>query len=266
MKLICTAILGWGFFWSAQADEALKQAIASPERTAAFVARDPWRHPYETLIFFGIQAHSTVIELSPGGGWYTEILAPYLRDKGQLILGADDPESPKPEAVRSLERLQVKLKASPQRFDKVVVAVFAPIEKLNYAAPGSADLVLTFRNVHNWMAQGHAGVRAVLDSAFRSLKKGGVLGVVEHRLAADRMQDATSSTGYVHQAYVIQMATAAGFQLEAVSQINANPQDTADHVGGVWALPPSLVNKEMDKAKFQSIGESDRMTLKFVKP
>jgi predicted methyltransferase len=193
-------------------------------------------------------------------------LAPYLREKGQLIVAADDPQSPKPEAVKSLQRLQAKLQASPQRFDKVVVGVFAPVDKLNYAAPGSADVVLTFRNVHNWMAEGNGGVRAVLDSAFRSLKKGGVLGVVEHRLPADRTQDATSSSGYVHQAYVIQMATASGFRLDAMSQVNANPQDAANHVGGVWALPPSLVNKDVDKSKYQSIGESDRMTLKFVKP
>jgi predicted methyltransferase len=266
MKLVVTAMVGWGLAWSALADDALKQAIASPDRTPAFVARDPWRHPYETLKFFEIQAHSTVVELSPGGGWYTEILAPYLREKGQLIVAADDPQSPKPEAVKSLQRLQAKLQASPQRFDKVVVGVFAPVDKLNYAAPGSADVVLTFRNVHNWMAEGNGGVRAVLDSAFRSLKKGGVLGVVEHRLPADRTQDATSSSGYVHQAYVIQMATASGFRLDAMSQVNANPQDAANHVGGVWALPPSLVNKDVDKSKYQSIGESDRMTLKFVKP
>jgi len=266
MKFVFAVILGLGLAWQAQADEALKQAIASPDRNPAFVARDPWRHPYETLKFFEIQAHSTVVELSPGGGWYTEILAPYLREKGQLILAAEDPQSPKPEAVKSLERLQAKLKASPQRYDKVVVGVFAPVEKLNYAAPGSADLVLTFRNVHNWLASGNLGVRAVFDSAFRSLRKGGVLGVVEHRLPADRTQDATSSTGYVHQAYVIEMATASGFRFDASSEINANPQDAANHVGGVWALPPSLVNKEVDKSKFQSIGESDRMTLKFVKP
>jgi predicted methyltransferase len=125
--------------------------------------------------------------------------------------------------------------------------------------------VLTFRNVHNWMEQGDAGVRAVFASAYRSLKPGGVLGVVEHRLAVDKLQDATSSSGYVHTAYVTRIAQEVGFQLDASSEINANPRDTADHVGGVWALPPSYVNKEVDRDHYQAIGESDRMTLRFVK-
>lgn len=169
-----------------------------------------WRHPYETLNFLGLRPDSTVVEISPGGGWYTEILAPYLRDKGLLVL--------------------------------------------------------TFRNVHNWNLNGDEGVRAVFASAYQSLKHGGVLGVVEHRLPAGMTQDAISSTGYVHQAYVVRMAQSVGFTLEAASEINANPKDTADHVGGVWALPPSYVNKDVDRDKYQAIGESDRMTLKFTKP
>ncbi|NVO05995.1 MAG: class I SAM-dependent methyltransferase [Rhodoferax sp.] len=266
MKSICTAVFTCVLMLGAQADEALRQAIASPARTPAYVARDVWRDPYETLRLFCIPADSNVVELRPGGGWYTEILAPYLRGKGTLILAADDPQSTKPEAIRNLERLQAKLAASPQRFDKAVLAVFAPPAQLDYAAPGSADLVLTFRNVHNWMAEGDAGVRAVFDSVYRSLKPGGVFGVVEHRLPADRVQDASSSSGYVHQAYVVRLAQQAGFRLEATSEINANPRDTADHVGGVWALPPGYANKDVDRDKYQAIGESDRMTLKFVKP
>ena len=144
--------------------------------------------------------------------------------------------------------------------------MFAPPAQLAYAAPGSADLVLTFRNVHNWMDGGDAGVRAVFASAYRSLRSGGVFGVVEHRLPADRAQDATSSTGYVHQAYVVHLAQEVGFRLADSSEVNANPKDTADHVGGVWALPPSYVNKDVDRTRYQAIGESDRMTLKFVKP
>ncbi len=267
MKFLLIGLLALSLLTSAQAaDEALQQAIASPARTTAFVARDSWRHPLETLSFFGIRADSTVVEISPGAGWYTEILAPYLRDKGQLILAADDPDSPKPEAVKSVERLKVKLAADPQRYDKVRLAVFAPPTKLDYAAPGSADLVLTFRNVHNWMASGDEGVRNVFASAYRSLKPGGVFGVVEHRLPSSRFQDASSSTGYVHQAFVIGLAQEAGFRLEASSEINANPLDHTDHVGGVWALPPGYVNKEVDRESYQAIGESDRMTLKFVKP
>ena len=263
-KLLGVVCLAMAF--AAQADEALVKAIADPGRTAAYAARDGGRHPYETLNFFGLRPDSLVVELSPGGGWYTEILAPYLRAQGHLILAADDPLSAKPEAAQSRKRLEAKLAARPDWYDRVELAVFAPPTKLQYAAPGSADLVLTFRNVHNWMAQGDEGVRAVFASAFQSLKPGGVFGVVEHRLPTERNQDATSSSGYVQQSYVLRMAQGVGFRLQASSEVNANPMDTADHVGGVWALPPSYVNKEVDRDRYQAIGESDRMTLKFVKP
>lgn len=266
MKFILPALLSLLLLGSAQADEALKAAIASPERTPAFAQRDVWRHPYETLTFFGIRPDSTVVELSPGAGWYTEILAPYLRDKGQLIVGADDPQSSNAGFVNRRQRLVDKFKASPQPYDKVVLGVFVPPAQLAYAAPNSADLVLTFRNIHNWMADGDGVVAAVFASAFRSLKHGGVFGVVEHRLPVTQVQDATTSTGYVSQAYVVQVAKAAGFQLAGSSEINANPKDTADHPGGVWALPPSYFNKDADRSKYEAIGESDRMTLKFVKP
>jgi predicted methyltransferase len=258
--------LAASFCGAAQGDEALRNVIAASHRTPAFAARDVWRHPYETLDFFGLRPDSTVVEISPGGGWYTEILAPYLHDGGLLILAADDPASDKPEAVKSLERLKAKLQAQPALYGRVQLAVFAPPAKLQYAAPDSADLVLTFRNVHNWDQNGEDGVRAVFASAFQSLKSGGVFGVVEHRLPAGRVQDATSSSGYVHQAYVVRLAQSVGFTLQAASEINANPKDTANHVGGVWALPPSFVNKDVDRDKYQAIGESDRMTLKFVKP
>ena len=260
------ACLGLGLAGAAQADDMLMEAIGNPGRTPAYAARDGWRHPYETLTFFGLRADSTVVELSPGGGWYTEILAPYLRAQGHLILAADDPLSDKPEAVQSRLRLQAKLSARPDWYDRVELAVFAPPAQLQYAAPASVDLVLTFRNVHNWMADGDAGVRAVFASAFQSLKPGGVFGVVEHRLPADRNQDASSSSGYVQQAYVLRLAQSVGFRLQAASEINANPRDTAEHPGGVWALPPSYVNKDVDRAHYQTMGESDRMTLKFIKP
>jgi predicted methyltransferase len=266
---LAAAVLALGLQGLAQAqvaDEALKAAIAGAQRTPANAARDGWRHPYETLRFFGLRPDSTVVEISPGGGWYTEILAPYLREHGQLILAGDDPESDKPATVQALERFKARLQAQPAVYGRVAMTVFAPPAKLNYAASGSADLVLTFRNVHNWSKFGDEGVRAVFASAFRSLKQGGVLGVVEHRLPADRPQDANTSTGYVHQDYVIAMAQSVGFRLEAASELNANPRDTADHPGGVWALPPSYANKEVDRDIYQAIGESDRMTLKFIKP
>ncbi len=265
MMLALVASVFVSMHHAAYADEALKGAIASPSRTPAFVARDAWRHPYETLTFFGVRPDSTVVELSPGGGWYTEILAPYLREKGKLILAADDPAATQPGLVQRFARLKTKLESQPQMYDRVVLGVFAPPQKFDYAAPGSADFVLTFRNVHNWVDAGDGGVRAVFASAYRSLKPGGVFGVVEHRLPAKRTQDATASTGYVHQEYVVRIAQSAGFVLDATSEINANPKDTADHTGGVWALPPSYANKDVNRDAYKAIGESDRMTLRFVK-
>ncbi|MDT8999787.1 methyltransferase [Paucibacter sp. APW11] len=267
---ICLALAALGTALHAapaQADAALRAAIAQPQRTPAFVARDAARHPYETLSFFGIKPEMTVVELAPGGGWYTEILAPYLRDKGKLILGADDPASDSAYAKRSIERLQQKLAAQPAVFDKVQLGVFdAARGKLVYAAPGTVDLVLTFRNVHNWAALGEAPTQAVFKSAFTALKPGGVLGVVDHRLPAARTQDEKASSGYLHEAWVIRVAESAGFKLAAKSEVNANPKDTADHENGVWALPPTWANKDKDRARYEAIGESDRMTLRFVKP
>ncbi|MCV2368599.1 class I SAM-dependent methyltransferase [Roseateles oligotrophus] len=250
-----------------QADDALKAAIASPHRTPAYVLRDAARHPYETLTFFGIKPNYTVVELSPGGGWYTEILAPYLRDKGQLILAGDDPASEIAYFQRSAARMKDKLAALPAVYDRAQVTVFsAGGSKLDYAKPGSADLVLTFRNVHNWIGAGEEKTQAVFKSAFTALKPGGTFGVVEHRRPASVKQDEKAESGYVHQAYVIRMAENAGFKLAASSEVNANPKDTADHEGGVWSLPPTYGLKDKDRAKFEAIGESDRMTLKFVKP
>ena len=251
----------------AAAQDALQTAIAAPHRTPAFVARDVWRHPYETLRFFGIRPDMTVVEISPGGGWYAEILAPYLYAKGQYVLAADDPESDSQYARNSIARLQKKLAAQPELYGKVRVGVFAPPKKLQYIAPQSADLVLTFRNVHNWIdAGGEDNVKAVFASAYASLKSGGVFGVVEHRLPASRVQDAKASTGYVRVDYVTRIAQSVGFKLAGASEINANPKDTADHTEGVWALPPTYANKDVDREKYTAIGESDRMTLKFVKP
>ena len=260
------AVMVLGLAGPALADDALKASLAGAQRTPANAARDAWRHPYETLSFFGIRPDMTVVELSPGGGWYTEVLAPYLRDRGRLILAGADPESIEAYDRRSAERLQAKLQAQPAVYDKAQTTVFAPPAKLQYAAPGSADMVLTFRNVHNWVARGDAVVLAVFKSAHDSLKSGGVFGVVDHRLPADRVQDAKASSGYVHVAYVTRLAEAAGFKLAATSEVNANPRDRADHPGGVWALPPSYANKDIDRARFEAIGESDRFTLRFVKP
>ena len=248
------------------AEAALKAALAAPHRTPAFVARDGWRHPFETLAFFGVQPGMTVVELSPGGAWYTEILAPLLRDQGQLILGANDPASIHAYYRRAAERLKAKLDARPDVYGRVVLTVFEPPAQLQFAAPGSVDRVLTFRNVHNWAAEGDAVVLAVFKSVYQALKPGGVCGVVDHRLPAGRVQDAKASSGYLHEAYVRRLAESAGLRLDAASELNANPRDSADHKGGVWALPPTYANKDADRARYEAIGESDRFTLRFVKP
>lgn len=250
MTLVAANLVAGGV---AMAQDALKAAVAHPQRTPANVERDAARHPYETLSFFGVNNKMTVVELSPGGGWYTEILAPLLRNDGKLILaGAGN-------------NLKTKLAANPAVFDRVVIGDFNPADKIDYAAKGSVDVVLTFRNVHNWMGVNETAAKKVFQSAYDALKPGGVFGVVEHRLPASMVQNEKASTGYVHEAYVIKLAESVGFKLAAKSEVNANPKDTANHENGVWALPPVLANKDKDRAKYLAIGESDRMTLKFVK-
>lgn len=237
-----------------QADDAqLRAAIAGSHRSSANVARDTWRHPYETLTFFGIKPTMTVVELLPEGGWYTEILAPYLRQDGKLI-GA---------GLIS----KTLLESNPAVYDKVVRGAFNPPKAIyNFAPPNSVDMVLTFRNVHNFVELGDDKVKEMFKALYTSLKPGGVLGVTDHRLPESMPQDAKATSGYIHESYVIRMAESAGFKLAGKSGINANPKDKADHKGGVWALPPTLANRDEDRAKYQAIGESDRMTLKFVKP
>jgi predicted methyltransferase len=250
---------------SVAADEALQAVIASPHR-AESASRDAARHPYETLMFFGLKPQMTVVELSPGGGWYTEILAPYLKERGRLIAAGYDPQDSVEYFRSNAAKFSEKLKSAPDLYGKVEVTIFAPPLKLDYAPKGSADLVLTFRNIHNWVRHGDEAMKAIFQSAYDGLKPGGVFGVVEHRLPANMAQDAKASSGYVHEKYVIDLALSVGFKLAGKSEINANPNDHADHEGGVWALPPTFRNKDKDREKYQAIGESDRMTMKFVKP
>ncbi|HEY0064274.1 MAG TPA: methyltransferase [Telluria sp.] len=262
-KLILAALLATGMAGAAHADDALKAAIASKDRTPANVARDGARHPYETLNFFGIKPNMTVVELSPGGGWYTEILAPYLREKGKLIAAGESPKSTSEGARRYADSLTKKIDANPAMFAKVQRGVFEPPREYNYAAPGSVDMVVTFRNIHNWTGLGDDKVREIFKSVHTALKPGGVFGVVDHRMSAAK--PVVADSGYLHEAAVIKMIEAAGFKLAAKSEINANPKDTADHNKGVWSLPPVLANKDVDREKYLAIGESDRMTLKFIK-
>ena len=248
------------------ADAALQAALAGAWRTPEFAARDIYRHPAETLGFFGVNAQQTVIEITPGGGWYAEILAPYLRESGRYVGAIIDPtkassENARDYYARSNQSLRDKFAAAPEQFDKATLVEFdinAPV----LGEADSADAVLTFRNVHNWVNNGAAP--GLFSAFFSVLKPGGVLGVVEHRANADVPEGDRS--GYMSEAQVIQLATGAGFVLDAKSEINANPLDTKDHPNGVWTLPPANRHDEADAEKYKAIGESDRMTLRFRKP
>ena len=249
---------------AAQTAAKLDGVLAGAHRSEANRARDPYRHPKETLLFFGLTPDQTVVEISPSGGWYTEILAPVLKERGLYIAAHNNPNG-SAGGQKQRASFKAKLEANPDLYGKAVVTSFGKGITGNIAAPGSADMVLTFRNVHNWMGAGFA------DDAFRSfytaLKPGGVLGVVEHRMPEDRADtEASRKSGYVKTSEVIRMAEAAGFKLAAKSEINANPKDTADYPEGVWTLPPNFALKDVDRAKYAAIGESDRMTLRFVKP
>lgn len=209
----------------------------------------------------------TVVEISPGGGWYTEILGPYLQARGHLIAAGDDPKSADADERKAAARMGSRFAARPDVFGKVQIGVFSPPANLNYAAPGSVDMVVTFRNVHNWIAElDAAALKQTFTRIYASLKPGGVFGVVDHRLPENRVQDAKATSGYVHPSFIIKLAEEAGFKLAAQSEINANPKDTADHDKGVWTLPPTYANGAVDRDRYAAIGESDRMTLKFVRP
>ena len=251
---------------AADAAASLERAIKGDWRTPANVARDSYRHPAETLEFFGLNPDQTVSEITPGGGWYSEILAPFLRDHGVYVAAIVDPAavaegSGRDYQQRSRDGLEKKFAASPALYDKAKVVAYSPAAPV-FGAPGSADRVLTFRNVHNWRSAGQA--EGMFKGFFDVLKPGGVLGVVEHRARRDVPAD--DNSGYVGEAQVIALAEAAGFRLDGKSEVNANPRDTKDHPNGVWTLPPSNNHDPEDAARYKAIGESDRMTLRFVKP
>nr|WP_246022860.1 methyltransferase [Lysobacter terrigena] len=245
---------------------ALDAAIAGSWRDPKNVARDVYRHPKQTLSFFKVRGDQTVIEITPSPGWYSEILAPYLRENGQYIAAVIDPASQAEQKNRDYYKknrdiLQKKFDADAAHYDRAKIVAFDPKNPV-FGPANSADVVLTFRNVHNWRMAGTAP--QMFKGFFDVLKPGGVLGVVEHRAKAD-VPD-TDKSGYVGQAQLIAMAKAAGFVLDGTSEVNANPRDTKDYPGGVWTLPPTNSHDAKDDAKYKAIGESDRMTLRFVKP
>lgn len=245
-------------------DERLRAVIADADRPAAQAERDEFRNPYETLSFFGLAPGMTVVELSPGGGWYTEILAPYLKDEGRYIAAHWNVEGDVPDFYRRIRAEYEERVADVERFGEIEIIAFDPPELSDLGESGSADLVLSFRNVHSWK---RAGTFAdVAQAAHSVLKPGGVFGVVGHRLPEDREQDPEARSGYVKQSWVVGLIESQGFRLVEASDINANPADTADHPNGVWNLLPGLrVNDGDDIEHYRSIGESDRFTLKFVK-
>jgi len=244
------------------ADALLQHAVDGSWRSAANKARDRYRHPLQTLEFFGLRPDMTVIELAPGGGWYTEILAPVLHEHGHLIEAAPPPEG---RTRRMAAAFESKLKSDPAVYGNVTTIPFAPPAQVRLGAPGSADMVLTFRNLHDWLNNDPATVAAVFRSAYDVLKPGGIFGVTEHR--ARPYENATEASHALHRIpedYVIELGLKAGFRLAGVSEINANPRD--DETVNVHRLPPDLSGPAAEHAQMRAIGESDRMTLKFVKP
>jgi len=265
-KILWTLLLAISFS-SVQADAdltSLQRAIAGKQRSAEHKARDKYRHPQETLKFFDVKENMTVVEIWPGEGWYTEILAPYLKDQGKLYAAHFSANAELPYHKKNLEKFVNKMHKQPKVYGKVVLTVLEPPEFLQIAPDGSADRVLTFRNVHNWVNNDQAA--AVFSAMYKALKPGGILGVVEHRNNALKPEVTMAESGYVSEDYVIALARSAGFEFLEKSEINANSKDSKDHPAGVWTLPPSLALKNKDRKKYLAIGESDRMTIKFIKP
>ena len=238
-------------------ETALDLAIAAPTRTPANVARDRYRHPRETLAFFEVDPTDTVVEIWPGGGWYTEILAPYLSTRGTYYAAGNE---------RQLRDAKAMAARDPVTYGEIRFAAFPAAAGETRVPDGTADVVLTFRNVHNWIMPDQPFGEEAFRQMYAMLRKGGTLGVVEHRLPEEADAAREKRSGYVRVSTVRALAERAGFRLVASSEINANPLDTKDHPNGVWSLPPALRGGEADRARFLAIGESDRMTLKFVKP
>ena len=243
--------------------KALESAVAAPNRSAANKARDVHRHPAETLAFFGAKPTDTIVEIWPGGGWYTEILAPYLKDHGQLIVAAP--------MGRGADGIAKFLDTDPTTYGKVGRANFPTLMGGTGVRAGTADMVLTFRNVHNWRmgsykADGADYSADAFKELYAMLKPGGVLGIEDHRLPEEASDERERNSGYIKVSTIRRLAEQAGFQFAGSSEINANPKDRKDYPKGVWTLPPRLAEGDKDRDVYLAVGESDRMTLKFIKP
>lgn len=244
------------------ANPSLQSLIESPKRSPANIARNAARHPLETLEFFGVKPDMTVLEVLPALGWYTEILAPYLADQGRLYVAHFSPDGIAPYMPVVLKMFEDRMHQEPETFSRVTVRHINPPGETTVIPEASADLVLTFRNVHNWIMADQE--QEYFDAFYKALKPGGTLGVVEHRANPGASMESMKTTGYVTEAYTQEVAEKAGFILDASSEINANPKDSKDHPKGVWSLPPFLQSGKEEQ--YLKIGETDRMTLRFVKP
>jgi len=246
------------------AQASLEQILVGDHRSAANIARNESRRPIETLEFFGLTPDMTLIEIGPSGGWYAEILAPYMRDHGRYFGAHFSPNSPTGFHRRSLENFEEKIRQRPDIYGKATIRHLLPPDEMVIGPAEGADVALTFRNVHNWIM---AGLEyGYFEAFFAALKPGGILGVVEHRARPGAGMEVMETSGYVTEEYVKEIAAAAGFEFVASSEVNANPRDTKDYPEGVWSLPPDFRMGDVDRDKFAAIGESDRMTLKFRKP
>jgi predicted methyltransferase len=251
---------------AADTAQQLDQVLAGSHRDAKNAARDQYRHPKETLLFFGLQPDMSVVEVWPSAGWWTEILAPLLKDEGKYYAAWFATEwKDTPDFLKQREKgFDAMLAGKPELYGKVIKTKLLAPGYVDIAPKGSADMVLTFRNVHNWAKAGNAD--AMFTAFYDALKPGGILGVKDHRARSGTSFKQQIDSGYMTEEYVISTAEKAGFKFVAKSEINANPKDTTDHPAGVWTLPPTLRLGEKDREKYLAIGESDRMTLKFVKP
>jgi predicted methyltransferase len=243
----------------------LDRVLAGDHRSDANRARDKYRHPKETLQFFGFRQDMAVMEVSPGGGgWYTEVLAPALREHGSYVAAGWDPNATGEYAKTNSKKFADKLAARPDVYDRAKVTALQAPNALKPVPDGTMDMVVTFRNIHGWMGNGSAD--AMFKAMYAALKPGGILGVTEHRAKTDKPQDPKAESGYVREDYAIALIEKAGFKLIGKSEVNANPKDTTDHPHGVWSLPPTLEGGDTDRDKYLAIGESDRFTLRFRKP
>jgi len=245
--------------------EEIRASLSASHRSEKNRARDRYRHPAESLVFYGLTDDMTVVEVAPGRGWYTDVIAPLLLKKGKVYAAGNALDVPGQRKYRYPRQraYNKKIADNPQVYGAVEISYLTPPQHTRIAPPGTADLVLTFRNVHNWLK---GDPRPYFKAMYTALKPGGFLGVVEHRAKPGTSLEKMIKSGYMTEAKVIELAEEAGFKLFEKSEVNANPKDTADHPRGVWTLPPSLRLKDQDRQKYLAIGESDRMTLKFRKP